>query len=149
MALKDGFDEAGKTRDDIAFRRLLRWLLAVGLALAVGGLIWMVTGVLDRVHNTLTVIVFAILFGYLVYPPVKWLANRNIPVMLAGIIVYITLGVVVLGSIAWLAPAIAVQASDLAQNFPHVVADVQHLIADPAHAPFLAKFPLGARTMIA
>jgi predicted PurR-regulated permease PerM len=135
--------------DDIVSRRLLTWLLVVGLALAVGGLIWMATGVFDRVHNTLTVIVFAVLFAYLVYPPVKWLANRHIPVVLAAFIVYIALGVAVLGSIAWLAPAIAVQATDLAQNFPHVVANVQHQIADPTHAPFLAKLPLGARTMIA
>ncbi len=135
--------------DDMVFRRLIRWLLVVGLALAVGGLIWMVTGVFDRVHNTLTVIVFAVLFAYLVYPPVKWLANRRVPVVLAGIIVYIALGIVVLGSIAWLAPAIAVQATDLAQNLPHAVANVQQQIADPTHAPFLAKLPLSVRIMIA
>ena len=79
--------------DEIPFRRLIHWLLVVGLALAIGGLIWLVTGVFDRVHNTLTVIVFAVLFGYLVYPPVKWLANRHIPVVLAAIIVYVALGV--------------------------------------------------------
>jgi predicted PurR-regulated permease PerM len=135
--------------DEIVLRRLIRWLLVAGLALAVGGLIWMVTGVFDRVHNTLTVIVFSILFGYLVYPPVKWLANRAIPVVLAAIIVYAALGVVVLGSIAWLAPAIAVQATDLAQDFPHVVASVQHQIADPTHAPLLARLPSSARSMIA
>jgi predicted PurR-regulated permease PerM len=135
--------------DDMVFWRLIRWLLVVGLALAIGGLIWMVTGVFDRVHNTLTVIVFAVLFAYLVYPPVKWLANRHIPVVLAAIIVYVALGIVVLGSLAWLAPAVAVQATELAQNFPHVVANVQHQIADPTHAPLLAKLPVSARNMIA
>jgi predicted PurR-regulated permease PerM len=135
--------------DDLVVRRLIRSLLVAGLALVIGGLIWMVTGVFDRVHNTLTVIVFAVLFGYLVYPPVKWLANRHIPVTLAAIIVYAGLAVIVLGSIAWLAPAIAVQATDLAQNFPHVVANVQHQIADPTHAPLLARLPESARSMIA
>ena len=53
------------------------------------------------------------------------------------------------GSIAWLAPAIAVQATDLAQNFPNVVANVQHQIADPTHAPLLAKLPPSMRIMIA
>jgi predicted PurR-regulated permease PerM len=88
-----------RNKDDEVCRRLIRWLLIVGLALAIGGLICMATGVFDRVHNTLTVIAFSILFGYLVYPPVKWLANRRIPVILAGIIVYFALGIVVLCSL--------------------------------------------------
>ena len=138
-----------RTSDRAVNRRLVRGLLIVLLALAVGALLGMVTGVLDRVHNTLTVIVFAILFAYFVYPAVKVLAKRGVPVPVAGIVVYAVLGVIVLGAIAWLAPAIAAQATDLAQNFPRIVSNAQHQIADPTHSPLLARLPAAAREQIA
>ncbi len=128
---------------------LLRWLTIVGLVLGVGALLWLVTGVFDRVHNTLVVIVFAILFSYLVYPPVAWLAKRRVPVSVAAIIVYAVLAVVVLGAGAWLAPAVADQAQALARDFPHVVASAQQQMADPAHAPLLARLPAGVRDTLA
>ncbi len=130
-------------------RRLVRALAIAALALAIGGLLWMVAAVFDRVHNTLVVIIFAILFSYFVYPPIKWLANRRVPVPLAGIIVYAVLGVLILGALAWLTPAIAVQVEDLSRNFPHIVASAQHQIVDPSNSPLLSRLPASVREQIA
>ena len=137
------------TLPDRVTQRLVRALLIAGLALALGGLAFMIGAVFDRVHNTLVVIIFSILFAYVVYPPVKWLAARRMPVPVAGILVYAILGVFVLGALAWLAPAIATQAEDLTHNYPRLVADAQQQIADPKHSPLLSRLPASARDAIA
>ena len=130
-------------------RQLLRALVIAALVLALGGLVWMVAQVFDRVHNTLVVIVFAILFAYLVYPPIKWLGNRRVPIPLAGVIVYAVLGSAIAAALAWLTPAVAAQVEDLTRNFPKIVAAAQHQIVDPAHSPLLARLPDSARAAIA
>ncbi len=132
-----------------ADRRLVRGLLVTLLTLGIGFLIWMLAAVFDRVHNTLVVIVFAVLFAYFVYPGVIWLGRRGVPVAIGALIIYAVLGLILAGAIAWLAPAVAYQATDLAQNFPHVVANVQHQISDPVHSPLLSRLPAGARSQIA
>ncbi len=134
---------------DVITQRLVRALLIAGLALVVCGLFWFVASIFDRVHNTLVVIVFAILFAYFVYPPIKWLAARRVPIPLAGLIVYAVLAVLVLGAIAWLSPAIALQAQALTRDYPHLVTTVQQQIADPRHSPLLSRLPGGARDAIA
>jgi predicted PurR-regulated permease PerM len=133
------------TRD----RQLVRALVIAALTLAVGGLFWMIGAVFDRVHNTLVVFIFAILFAYFVYPPVKWLGKRRVPIPLAGVIVYAGLGVVVIGGLAWLTPAVAAQVEDLTHNFPHIVASAQRQIVDPTHSPLLQRLPSAVRTEIA
>ncbi len=137
------------TRPDATTQRLIRALLIVALAVAVGGLCFMIGAVFDRVHNTLVVVIFSILFAYVVYPPVKWLAARRVPIPVAGIVVYLILGVLVLGALAWLAPAIAAQAQDLAHNYPRLVTQAQQQIADPKDSPLLQRLPAGARDAIA
>jgi len=134
---------------DATTQRLVRALLIAGLALVVGGLLWMVASVFDRVHNTLVVIIFSILFAYFVYPPIKWLAARRVPVALAGILVYAVLAVLVFAAIAWLSPAIASQAQALTRDYPKIVSDVQQQISDPRHSPLLQRLPAGARDAIA
>jgi predicted PurR-regulated permease PerM len=130
-------------------RQLIRALVITALAVALGALLWMLAQVFDRVHNTLVVIVFAILFAYLVYPPVKWLGNRRVPIPLAGVLVYAALAIVVLGALAWLTPAVAAQVEDLSQNFPTIVASAQRQIVDPSDSPLLGHLPESARTAIA
>ncbi|MDQ2908510.1 MAG: AI-2E family transporter [Candidatus Eremiobacteraeota bacterium] len=141
-------NEPSYYRDRIT-QRLVRALLIAALALVVCGLFWFMAAVFDRVHNTLVVIIFAILFAYFVYPPIKWLAARRVPIPLAGLIVYAVLAILVLGSIAWLSPAIAAQAQALTRDFPHIVTTVQQQIADPRHSPLLSRLPAGARDAIA
>jgi predicted PurR-regulated permease PerM len=129
--------------------RLIRALAGVWIAVGAGVLVWMVAAVFDRVHNTIVVMIFAVLFAYFVYPPIAWLVRRRVPVTVAAILVYAALIVVLLGAGAWLAPAIATQATELAQNFPHIVAGVQQQIADPVHSPLLARLPANVRATIA
>ncbi len=130
-------------------RRLMRALLIVALALAGGGLVWMISAVFAHVHNTLVIAIFAVLFAYVVYPPIALLVRRGVPVAIAGIVVYAVLAVFALLAIAWLAPAIAAQTQDLTQNFPHIVANVQREIANPTDLPLLQHLPSGVRDQIA
>ena len=134
---------------DLVTRRLVRALLAVLLVAGVGAVLWMVTAILDRVHNTMVVVIFSVLFAYVVYPPIKWLAVRRVPIAIAGILVYAVLAGVVLGAIAWLAPAIAAQTEALSHEFPKLVVQTQHQIADPSDSPLLARLPASARDAIA
>jgi len=129
--------------------RLVRVLIVIAIALGAGALLWMVASVFDRVHNTFVVIIFSVLFCYLVYPPVAWLERRRVPVAVAAIAVYLVGGAIVAGALAWLAPAIATQVTELAHDFPHIVASAQHEIADPAHSPLLGRLPGGVRDQIA
>jgi predicted PurR-regulated permease PerM len=124
---------------DRTTQRLIRALLIAGLAVAVGALIGMIASVFDRIHTTLVEIVFAILFAYAIYPPVQWLASKRVPVPLAAIAVYAVLGVLVLGALAWLAPAIASQVEAFGREYPHLVAQTQRQIADPTHSPLLSR----------
>ena len=119
------------------------------LIAAIGAVLAMVTAVFDRVHNTLVVVIFAVLFAYVVYPPIKWLANRRVPIALAGLLVYGVLAVFFLGAVAWLAPAIASQTTELTHDFPKFVATTQAQIANPSQSPLLERLPAGARDAIA
>src|SRR6202042_1794787 len=97
----------------------------------VGGVIWMLASVLHHVHVTAGIIIFSILFAYAVYPPIKLIARRGVPVALAALIVYVVLGALVLGAVAWLTPAIATEVEALSHEFPSIVANAQKQIADP------------------
>jgi predicted PurR-regulated permease PerM len=134
---------------DVVTQRLVRAVLVTALIAGIGAVCVLTAAVFDRVHNTLVVVIFSILFSYVVYPPIKWLANRRIPIAIGGIIVYAVLAIVVLGAIAWLAPAVASQADALSHQFPSFVATTQHEIANPSQVPLLEKLPPSARDTIA
>jgi len=128
--------------------RSIRALVAIALALGAGALWWMVSNAFDRIANVLTIVVFSILFSYLIYPPVKWLA-RYMPRALAVAVVYAGIFVAVLVGFAFLAPTVAAQADDFAKNYPAAVESVKHSIADPAHNPLLQRFPRQIRELVA
>jgi predicted PurR-regulated permease PerM len=128
--------------------RPLRALVIVGLLLGSGALVWMISNVLDRVSNVLTIVIFSILFSYLIYPPVKWLA-RYMPRALAVAVVYAGIFVAVLAALAFLAPSVTAQADDFARSYPATVRSVQHSLADPAHNPLLQRFPAQIRDLVA
>jgi predicted PurR-regulated permease PerM len=134
---------------DVATQRLVRAVLITLLIAGIGAIFAMTTAVFDRVHNTLVVVIFSILFSYVVYPPIKWLANRRVPIAIGGVVVYAVLAVVVLGAIAWLAPAVASQAESLSHQLPTFIAETQKEIANPSQVPLLAKLPASARETIA
>jgi predicted PurR-regulated permease PerM len=129
--------------------KLIKTLLVIAIAVGIGTLLVMVTAVFDRVHTTMIEIVFAILFAYAIYPPVKLLAARGLPVPLAALCVYVILGILVIGALAWLAPTIASQVETFTREYPHLVAQTQKQIADPVNSPLLSHLPASVRTAIA
>jgi predicted PurR-regulated permease PerM len=137
------------TWPDDTTKRLVRALLIAALILAVAGVISMITGLFRHIHGTAIVIIFSILFAYAVYPPIKLISRRGVPIVISAVLVYIVLALVVIGAIAWLAPAIASQLTDLTHNFPRIVTNVQSQISNPTQSPLLQKLPSGVRDQIA
>jgi len=108
----------------------------------------MISGVLDRVSNVLTIVIFSILFSYLIYPAVKRLAPR-MPRAAAVAVVYAGIFVVVVIALAFLAPTVLVQAQEFALNYPRLVAAVQQSIAHPSANPVMQRFPPQVRELVA
>jgi predicted PurR-regulated permease PerM len=94
------------------------------------------------------VIVFAVLFAYVIDPPVQVLA-RKMPRALAVAVVYLGIVAVLVVAGAYLAPALAAQASDFGRDYPAIVANLQTQIAHPTDNPLMARFPLPIRDQIA
>jgi predicted PurR-regulated permease PerM len=132
----------------MASSRSLRALVVVGLLLGGGALLWMISNVIDRVANVLTIVVFSILFSYLIYPAVKAL-SRRMPRALAVAVVYAGIFVAVLVALAFLAPTAFAQADEFGRNYPETVRSVQRSLADPSHDALLQRFPAQVRDLVA
>lgn len=130
------------------YPRPVKVLVYCVLAIAVGALIWMVTAVLDRVHTVLAVLTFSMLFAYVIYPLVKIL-SRRMPRGVAVTVIYLAVIALLVLAGAYLAPAVALQATTFAHEYPHIVANVQDEIAHPKTSPLLARFPNPVREEIA
>src|ERR1700678_3310287 len=114
----------------------LRALIIIAVLIGLGVLAWMLGTAAARIHNILTTIVAAILFAYMIYPPVR-LLSRRMPRALAVLIVYIiVLGLVGL-AIAYLAPTLTRQAMDLSQTFPATLQSLEKQAANPSSSSLL------------
>ncbi len=129
--------------------RLLRWILALTLILLVTQLLGFALALLEHVRTTLLLVVFAVLFAYAVYPPVRLLVRRGVPIAAAGAIVYGGFLLLLVGAFAWLAPTIFSQANELMQNYPHLLQSLQEQIANPRHSRLLGNLPAPVRDSIA
>src|ERR1700761_3521108 len=95
----------------------IRALLVIAVLIGIGILAWMLGVAAGRIQNILTTLVAAVLFAYMIYPPVR-LLSRKMPRALAVLIVYVVvLGLIGL-AIAYLAPIVTRQAIELSQTFP-------------------------------
>ncbi len=127
--------------------RPLRSLIFVGLAIGIAVLAWIVGAVIEHVKNLFTTIIIAILFAYVIYPAVRRLSTR-MPRPLAVIVVYILAFAAIGFTAAYLAPAIATEAIELARAMPAALRSVESQVAHPGTSQFLAHFPLAVRTFI-
>jgi predicted PurR-regulated permease PerM len=142
MSLEDNRDNA------MPYPRPVTILVYCALALSAGALIWMVTGVLDRIHTVLAVLTFSVLFAYLIYPLVRVL-SRRMPRGAAVALIYVAVIALLVLSGAYLAPAIVAQAATFTHEYPHIVANLQDEIAHPKSSPLLGRFPDPVREQVA
>jgi len=118
----------------------LRALIVIAVLIGIGILAWMLGTAAERIHNILTTIVAAILFAYMIYPPVR-LLSRKMPRPLAVLIVYIVvLGLIGL-AIAYLAPTVTRQAIELSQTFPTTLQSLERDAANPGSSSLLQHLP--------
>jgi predicted PurR-regulated permease PerM len=108
----------------------------------------MVSSVLDRVHTVLAIILVSILFSYLIYPAVKWLAQR-MSRGLAIVTVYAGFVIMLVLAGAYLAPAVARQSAELAHSYPKMVGTLQHEMANPGGSVLLQRLPAQVRDVVA
>lgn len=125
----------------------LRALTFVALAIALGVLVWMISILIERVHNLVTTIIIAILFAYVIFPAVSRLSSR-MPRALAVIFVYVVALLTVGLAIAYLAPAVAKEAVDLSRTLPAMLRNAEGQITHPGTSPILGRFPPEVRTFI-
>ncbi len=130
------------------YPRPVQALVYCALALVVGALIWMAANVLDRIPTVLAVLIFTVLFAYVIYPLVKVLSRRMGRGVAVTVIYLGVIAILVLAG-AYLAPAIAAQATTFAHEYPHIVANLQAEIANPKASPLLARFPNPVREEVA
>ncbi len=123
----------------------LRTLIVVALLIGIGVLVWMLGIVANHLRNILTTIVAAVLFAYMIFPPVHWL-SRRMPRVLAVLIVYVVLLGLIAFAIAYLAPTVARQALDLSQAFPVALRSIETQAADPSSSSLLKHLPPAIRT---
>lgn len=128
---------------------LLHWLILLGIVIAAVQILGFVAVVLGRVHLTLLLVIFATLFAYAIHPPIRALTERGVPSAIAGASVYAALFTLTVGAIAWLAPTIVAQASDLERSYPHLLRSAQDQIANPRQSRLLSLLPAPLRDNIA
>ncbi len=119
----------------------LKLLLVIVLALYLGhlGLLF-----LERIAPIVYILIGAIFFTYLIYPIVSRLA-RNMPTVVAVLVVYASLAVLFVAA-GWLViPRVASDASDLVRNWPTLAATLGTYINDPNN-PLLSRLPDSIRT---
>jgi predicted PurR-regulated permease PerM len=125
----------------------LRALIVIAVLIGIGVLAWMLAMAAGRIHNILTTIVAAVLFAYMIYPPVR-LLSRRMPRALAVLIVYVVvLGLVGL-AVAYLAPTVTRQAIELSQTFPATLQALERQAADPSSSSLLKALPPELRSFV-
>lgn len=128
---------------DARLNRALKTLLVVVLALYLGSF---VVAFLERIHTIVLLLVAAVFFAYLIYPPVRWL-NRRMHLIAAIAIVYAVLLGIVAGVGAFLAPRLMDDASQLVAHYPDLAKEATNAINDPNN-PLLSRLPPNVRNEV-
>ncbi len=125
----------------------LRVLIVVAVLIGIGVLAWMLGVVASHIHNILTAIVAAVLFAYMIFPPVRLLSTR-MPRALAVLVVYVAVLALIAFAIAYLAPTVGRQALDLSRAFPATLQSLERQAADPRSSSLLKHLPPEIRTFV-
>ena len=118
----------------------LRALIIVAVLIGIGVLVWMLGIVADHLRNILTTIAASVLFGYMIYPPVRLLSKR-MPRALAVLVVYVVVLGLIAIAVAYLAPTVARQALELSRAFPTTLQSLERQAADPSSSSLLKHLP--------
>lgn len=126
--------------DERLTRNLKYAALAIAL-LALGAALYLF---LARIKLVVIILIGATFFAYLIFPAVAWLQRRRLPRWAAITTVYLAIGLVVGGALAFAGPAVTDQARNLTQDFPNLVTQTKDAIVG-SNAGLLDAVPLEAR----
>lgn len=125
----------------------LRVLIVVAVLIGICVLAWMLGVVASHVRNILTATVAAVLFAYLIFPPVRLLSTR-IPRPLAVLVVYVAVLTLIALAIAYLTPTVARQALELSRALPATLQSLERQAAEPRSSSLLKLLPPEIRAFI-
>ncbi|MDQ6781816.1 MAG: AI-2E family transporter [Candidatus Eremiobacteraeota bacterium] len=121
--------------------RTLRLLGIVALSAAIA---WAALMLLSKIKIVLLILLGAVFFAYLVYPPVRLLRSRGLPLWLSILIVYVVLGVVVGTAVGFGGPAIASEARTFSRELPSIMQQLRDGLVN-ANNSVLAAVPIETR----
>jgi putative heme transporter len=104
--------------------------------LVVGGALYVVLTVLDRLRLVVMPVLFALFLTAILAPPAQWLKKRRWPPLLATFAVFLVALTVFVGLGFWLVPRVASQFGDVGRQASQGFKDVQRWLT---HAPFNLK----------
>lgn len=125
----------------------LRVLIVVAVLIGICVLAWMLGVVASHIGNILTATVAAVLFAYLIFPPVRLLSTR-IPRALAVLVVYVAVLTLIALAIAYLTPTVARQALELSRTLPATLQSLERQAADPRSSSLLKLLPPDIRAFV-
>lgn len=125
----------------------LRALVVIAVLIGIGLLVWMLGIVASHLRNVLITTAAAVLFAYMIFPPVQ-LLSRRMPRALAVLVVYVVALTLIALAVAYLAPTVARQALDLSQAFPATLQSLERQAADPRSSSLLEHLPPEIRMFV-
>lgn len=125
----------------------LRVLIIVAVLIGICGLAWILGAVANHIRNILTSTLAAVLFAYLIFPPVR-LLSRRMPRALAVLVVYLAVLTLIVLAIAYLTPALARQALELSRALPATLQSLERQASDPRSSSLLKLLPPEIRAFV-
>jgi predicted PurR-regulated permease PerM len=116
--------------------------LALAALLCYGAILF-----LARVENVVVILIAAVFLAYFIFPVVRWL-NRQMPTVMAIVVVYVFIAGLVTVVVNYLLPPLIADTATFVKQIPRLVSEISHDIADP-HNKALAWLPATLRDYLA
>lgn len=124
--------------------RVTRTLKLLGIVALSAALLWAALMLLSKIKIVLFILLGAVFFAYLVYPPVRFLRGRGLPLWLSILIVYVILGAIVGTAAGFGGPAIAGEAKTFSRDLPNLMQQLRDGLVN-ANNNVLAAVPIETR----
>ena len=103
---------------------------------------------LGRIPSVTVILIGAVFFTYVIYPVVRSIHLRGVPLWVALAITYVAIVAVVAFALTFVLPPLIDDSTSVVQSTPHFVAVARDYVQNP-HNPIIARFPPVAREQLA
>lgn len=132
-----------------SLQTLLRTLIRLGIIVLAGIVLFMAATLLSHVRTLLTMIILAVLLGYVISPPVRFLTSRTrLHRSGAVAVVYFAVVAVACAVLFVAAPSVSTQAHDLLYKAPVLSRAIEERFQHPTQDTLLSALPTPARIAV-